>query len=396
MASVDDIITSYFMAGYNYNEILHAVTTLHGFRHPGSMRSLHRALRRLGLYRHGHHSSTNSIISHIRNELNNSGSCIGYRQMHQRCQRAGLNTSREVVRIAVKFLDPDGVEERKRKHLRRRQYFARGPNYVWHIDGYDKLKPYGFSIHGAIDGFSRRIMWLRLDRSNKEPVGISSIYVNCLKEIGGVPRKVVGDYGTENIYVAAGQRFFRRNHLDASAGYHSFKYGRSVSNQRIEALWSLLRRSCTTWWMNFFKDLIEQDKYDNTNNIEVECLLFCFYKPLLSDLLTFRETWNSHRIRSQVDTTNNYRPVGRPDVLYFMPELTDPSIRDYKYPADEQDITAFIDFLDCELFVPKFICSQNFYELGCIIMSQQGWHFCSSAIGALSLYENLLQCIDII
>ena len=23
------------------------------------------------------------------------------------------------------------------------------------VDGYDKLKPYGFSIHGAIDGFSR-------------------------------------------------------------------------------------------------------------------------------------------------------------------------------------------------------------------------------------------------
>ena len=31
---------------------------------------------------------------------------------------------------------------------------------MWHIDGYDKLKPYGFCVHGAIDGFSRRIMWI--------------------------------------------------------------------------------------------------------------------------------------------------------------------------------------------------------------------------------------------
>jgi len=23
---------------------------------------------------------------------------------------------------------------------------------MWHIDGYDKLKPYGFPIHGCIDG----------------------------------------------------------------------------------------------------------------------------------------------------------------------------------------------------------------------------------------------------
>ena len=27
-----------------------------------------------------------------------------------------------------------------------------GPNYLWHMDSYDKLKPYGISIHGCIDG----------------------------------------------------------------------------------------------------------------------------------------------------------------------------------------------------------------------------------------------------
>ena len=40
------------------------------------------------------------------------------------------------------------------------------PNAVWHADGYDKLKPYGFPIHGAIDGFSRRVLWLDVTRSN--------------------------------------------------------------------------------------------------------------------------------------------------------------------------------------------------------------------------------------
>ena len=24
---------------------------------------------------------------------------------------------------------------------------------LWHLDGYDKLKPYGFAIHGYIDGY---------------------------------------------------------------------------------------------------------------------------------------------------------------------------------------------------------------------------------------------------
>ena len=29
---------------------------------------------------------------------------------------------------------------------------VQGPNWLWHIDRYDKRKPYGFAIHGAIDG----------------------------------------------------------------------------------------------------------------------------------------------------------------------------------------------------------------------------------------------------
>ena len=27
-----------------------------------------------------------------------------------------------------------------------------GPNFTWHVDGYDKLTPYGITIHGCIDG----------------------------------------------------------------------------------------------------------------------------------------------------------------------------------------------------------------------------------------------------
>ena len=27
-----------------------------------------------------------------------------------------------------------------------------GPNFLWHIDGNDKLITYGFAIHGCIDG----------------------------------------------------------------------------------------------------------------------------------------------------------------------------------------------------------------------------------------------------
>ena len=31
-------------------------------------------------------------------------------------------------------------------------FLFQGPNFLWHIDGYDTLKAYGFAIHGCIDG----------------------------------------------------------------------------------------------------------------------------------------------------------------------------------------------------------------------------------------------------
>ena len=151
-------ITDYFKRGYNYGEILFALRNLHQIFI--SERTLHRILRQHGLYRRGHSTSTTSLIHFVKNELNSSRSCLGYRTMHQRCVRAGLRVSQKIVNVTLRALDPEGVENRKRHHLKRRKYYARGPNWAWHIDGYDKLKPFGFCIHGAIDGFSRRIMWL--------------------------------------------------------------------------------------------------------------------------------------------------------------------------------------------------------------------------------------------
>lgn len=77
----------------------------------------------------------------------------------------------------MRVIDPGGVERRKQKRLLRRQYAAPGPNFVWHIDGYDKLKPFGFAIHGAIDGFSRRIMWLEVGPSNNSPNIVSRYFL---------------------------------------------------------------------------------------------------------------------------------------------------------------------------------------------------------------------------
>ena len=47
----------------------------------------------------------------------------------------------------------------------------------------------------------------------------------------GYPRLLRCDLGTENSKLAYLQPFLRRNGTDPLAGEHSFRYGRSVSNQ---------------------------------------------------------------------------------------------------------------------------------------------------------------------
>ena len=75
----------------------------------------------------------------------------------------------------------------KLRRLHRRTYVCPGPNFAWHVDGYDKLKPYGFSIHGSVDGFSRRVLWLQVQRSNKKLKIIARYFYDYVKATGVVP-----------------------------------------------------------------------------------------------------------------------------------------------------------------------------------------------------------------
>ena len=62
----------------------------------------------------------------------------------------------------MRIVDPNGIERRKCHCLIRRKYSTPGPNFIWHVDGYDKIKPSGFAIHAAIDGYSRRVLWIEV------------------------------------------------------------------------------------------------------------------------------------------------------------------------------------------------------------------------------------------
>lgn len=64
----------------------------------------------------------------------------GYRWMYMKCKQHYIIIRKEDIRMLLSFI---GSHVRKARRLRRRQYFAQEHNFVWHIDSYDKLKPYG-------------------------------------------------------------------------------------------------------------------------------------------------------------------------------------------------------------------------------------------------------------
>ena len=110
------------------------------------------------------------------------------------------------------------------------------------MDGNDKLKPFGFYVHGCIDGFSRKKIWLHVANTNKDPAVIAYYFLKEVEVINRTANKIRADLGSENSYVYGIQTFFRRNDNDEFSGRRSFQYGKSTSNQRIETWWSVYKR----------------------------------------------------------------------------------------------------------------------------------------------------------
>ena len=308
--------------------------------------------------------------------------------MHQRLTTDHqLIVTRNIVRQVIKILDPEGVEARSGHRLRRRNYFTKGPNYLWHIDGYDKMKPFGFCVHGAIDGYSRKILWLEVSSSNNDPGIITKYYLDYVRQIGGTSRVIRADRGTENGNIAVTQHFFRRLARDDFGAEKSFMYGRSTANQRIEAWWGILRRQCSDWWIKYFNDLRDAGLFCDDDIVHRECLKFCFMDLLQMELHKVARLWNTHRIRP---SANPESPSGRPDYLYFIPRAN--NTRDYltQVGVDEVDIAEE----HCAQEPSLRGCSPYFNELAEMIMEDEGLEMPNTVREAQDLYIALFGLID--
>ncbi|KAL4231784.1 hypothetical protein ACF0H5_009360 [Mactra antiquata] len=106
-----------------------------------------------------------------------------------------------------------------------------------------------------MDGYSRYVVWLEASTTNSDPRVIASYYTTANKTLGGCPRRLRTDLGTDNSSIKTMQLFLRRHHGDMYAGDKSYIAGASTHNQRIEWFWGILRKHMAQFYMDLFHDL---------------------------------------------------------------------------------------------------------------------------------------------
>ena len=173
----NDFIEYYFKRGFRYVSILIQLDIHHKIKM--SLCTLKRRLKVLGLNK-SHATAPAAVIRQIierdiENKLRTTYNII---------------TPRDSVMGILREADPLRSNERRSRNLERRCYRSNGPNETWHVDGYDKLKPHGFPIHGCIDGFSRKVVWLKVCRTNNDPKSPASFYIQTVQHFKYCPSKV--------------------------------------------------------------------------------------------------------------------------------------------------------------------------------------------------------------
>ena len=95
-------------------------------------------------------------------------------------------------------MDPANTTLRGGIVVSRRQYSVPWPSSLWHLEGHHSLIRWGFVVHGCIDGFSRRVVFLRCSNNHLSQT-VLQLLLKAIEKDGLWPSRIRMDYGVENI-----------------------------------------------------------------------------------------------------------------------------------------------------------------------------------------------------
>ena len=133
----------------------------------------------------------------VKNYMSRHGNTTGEPYISGYFKLIGICIQRRRVRESINRLEPVHLALRWGILISRRTYFVLWPNSLWHIDGHHSLLRSKFVIHGCIDGFSRKIIFLQCNTSNKA-LTVLQLLLESIDSHGGYwPSRIRVGYGAE-------------------------------------------------------------------------------------------------------------------------------------------------------------------------------------------------------
>jgi hypothetical protein len=103
----------------------------------------------------------------------------GYLFTHFRLKRNCV--ARDRLFHIYRTLNPEGGERRRRDVQRRRgEYIVPRPNFIWSVDGHDKLKEYSIEIYAGVDAYSRYVTWIYVGVSSGTSISVVRQFLNTV------------------------------------------------------------------------------------------------------------------------------------------------------------------------------------------------------------------------
>lgn len=117
-------------------------------------------------------------------------------------------------------MDPENFRLRWVALIKWQKYSVPGPNSLQHADGHHSLISWGFIIHGAIDGYSRQIVYLHCSTNNKKET-VRKLFEEAITDYGA-PSRIWIDKRGENTLISKIMAEIRGNGRRSFLAHHQF------------------------------------------------------------------------------------------------------------------------------------------------------------------------------